>query len=142
MPLYFAYGSNLDRPAMAGRCPRSRPLGLARLRAHQFFIMHEGYASVRPVAGATAHGLVWDLADVDVAALDEYEEVDAGLYGRSVMQVEAASGPVDALVYRGSHSDVGVSRPGYMECVVAAAAACGLPPGYCLELRGWLPPAR
>ena len=33
MPLYFAYGSNMDVEAMARRCPRSKPLGLARLDA-------------------------------------------------------------------------------------------------------------
>ena len=30
MPLYFAYGANMDRAAMAERCPRSTPLGLVR----------------------------------------------------------------------------------------------------------------
>ncbi|HEY6732614.1 MAG TPA: gamma-glutamylcyclotransferase, partial [Roseiarcus sp.] len=28
MPLYFAYGSNMDVAAMARRCPRSKALGL------------------------------------------------------------------------------------------------------------------
>ena len=46
MPLYFAYGSNMDRAAMALRCPASKPLGLARLMRHRFFIMASGYASV------------------------------------------------------------------------------------------------
>ncbi len=31
MPLYFAYGANMDVAAMAKRCPSSKPLGLARL---------------------------------------------------------------------------------------------------------------
>ena len=26
MPLYFAYGANMDVEAMARRCPRSKPL--------------------------------------------------------------------------------------------------------------------
>jgi len=31
MPLYFAYGANMDRAAMAVRYPRSKPLGIAAL---------------------------------------------------------------------------------------------------------------
>ena len=46
MPLYFAYGSNMDRTAMLARCPHSRPVGPARLMRHRFFVMDEGYASV------------------------------------------------------------------------------------------------
>ncbi|RYE82539.1 MAG: gamma-glutamylcyclotransferase, partial [Hyphomicrobiales bacterium] len=36
MPLYFAYGANMDIAAMRERCPRSTPLGLARLPRHRF----------------------------------------------------------------------------------------------------------
>ncbi|MEN9708785.1 MAG: hypothetical protein RIQ68_1193, partial [Pseudomonadota bacterium] len=46
MPLYFAYGSNMDVKAMAERCPRSTALGPARLARHRFFIMDSGWASV------------------------------------------------------------------------------------------------
>ena len=31
MPLYFAYGSNMDVEGMTRRCPRAKPLGRARL---------------------------------------------------------------------------------------------------------------
>lgn len=41
MPLYFAYGSNMDREAMRVRCPNSRALGRARLARHRFFIMSQ-----------------------------------------------------------------------------------------------------
>jgi hypothetical protein len=35
VPLYFAYGSNMDRAAMARRCPASRVIGLGRLNRHR-----------------------------------------------------------------------------------------------------------
>jgi len=41
MPLYFSYGSNMDVAGMAARCPRSKPLGLARLAHHRLAIMRE-----------------------------------------------------------------------------------------------------
>ena len=139
MPPYFAYGSNLDRTAMAVRCPAPRLLGRARLSGHRFFIMVGGYASIRPEPKACVHGLLWNLAAADGPALDDYEEVDAGLYRRVMLPVEAASGTVEALVYQGLRETAGASRPGYMEAIVAAAKACGLPPEHCAELRGWLP---
>ncbi len=43
MPLYFAYGANMDVEDMARRCPRSRPLGVARLMRHRLAIMREGW---------------------------------------------------------------------------------------------------
>ena len=46
MPLYFAYGSNMDEAAMRARCPKSRAVGLARLARHRFALMADGYATV------------------------------------------------------------------------------------------------
>lgn len=139
MPLYFAYGANLDQIAMSSRCPGARPLGPARLEAHQFFVMAEGYASVRPAGDTTVHGLLWRIENVHLPALDEYEEVASGLYDRATVDVVGAAGRVPALIYLGRSRAEGVPRPGYQETVVAAARACGLPSGYCAELRRWLP---
>ncbi|HEX8418365.1 MAG TPA: gamma-glutamylcyclotransferase, partial [Methylobacterium sp.] len=35
MPLYFAYGANMDAGAMALRCPASRLIGQGRLHRHR-----------------------------------------------------------------------------------------------------------
>ena len=43
MPLYFAYGSNMNVDAMARRCPRSKALGLARLERRRLAVMREGW---------------------------------------------------------------------------------------------------
>ena len=134
MPLYFAYGSNMDRAAMAHRCPRSKPLGLARLMGHRFVILQEGYASVERGQGAV-HGLLFDLALSDVAALDRYEAVGQGLYTKRVQGViRQPGGPVRALVYLGRSASGGVPRPGYMAAVVAAAREIGLPGDYVASL--------
>ena len=60
MPLYFAYGSNMDVAAMASRCPHSRPVGPARLMRHRFLVTSDGYASVQRDPAATVWGLLWD----------------------------------------------------------------------------------
>jgi hypothetical protein len=134
MPLYFAYGSNMDRDAMARRCPASKPLGLARLPRHRFVIMREGYASVVRDPRREVLGMLWDLALADVPALDRYEGVAGGLYTKVHQAVIGLAGSRRALVYVGRDPGPGVPRPGYMETVVAAGRKAGLPEAYLREL--------
>lgn len=135
MPLYFAYGANMDREAMARRCPGSRALGTARLARHRFIITRDGYASVLRDPRATVHGVVWDLALSDVAALDKFEEVDRGLYVKLNQPVVTETGPRRALVYVGTSAQAGNPRPGYLEDVLASAESWNLPAGYVQELK-------
>src|SRR5215203_7027199 len=93
MPPYFAYGSNMDHAAMAERCPASRPLGIARLPRHRFFIAREGYASVARDPRRTVWGVLWDLALANMSALDRYECV------ASRQPVLSQRGPRRALIY-------------------------------------------
>ena len=125
MPLYFAYGSNIDREAMARRCPRSKALGPARLLRHRLAVMREGFLTVVRAPRGAVHGLLWDLAFADVPALDRYEGL--GLYAKVVQPVVTASGAKRALVYVGANAGPGVAKPDYMASVIAAAQAAGLP---------------
>lgn len=139
MPLYFAYGSNMDQAAMAQRCPASRPVGIGRLMRHRFFVFEGGYASVVRDPQRAVWGMVWDLALSDVPALDRYESISTGLYTKAVQPVVTAQGPRRAVVYIGSSSKPGTPKPGYMESVVEAAIHAGLPEDYIKSLSLWLP---
>jgi gamma-glutamylcyclotransferase (GGCT)/AIG2-like uncharacterized protein YtfP len=131
VPLYFAYGSNMDAVAMARRCPASRPLGLARLARHRFAILQAGYATIVRDPSATVHGVLYDLALADVPALDRYEDIARGLYRKLTQPVlRKEGGPVRALVYIGAGPSGGQPKPAYMEAVIAAAQAAGLPASY------------
>jgi gamma-glutamylcyclotransferase (GGCT)/AIG2-like uncharacterized protein YtfP len=142
MPLYFAYGSNMDRDAMAQRCPASKPVGVARLMRHRFIIFEGGYASVVRDPQRTVWGLLWDLALADMPALDRYESLSTGLYTKVIQPVVTAQGPRRAVVYVGRSAKPGVPKPGYMESVVEAAAKAGLPRDYVQSLGRWLPNAQ
>jgi hypothetical protein len=142
MPLYFAYGSNMERDPMAGRCPHSQPLGLARLARHRFIVSVDGYASVVRDPRRVVWGVLWDLALADVPALDRYESLSTGLYTKVVQPVLTGKGPRQAVVYVGRSAKPGSPKPGYMEGVVEAAVHAGLPEGYIRELKGWLPQSR
>lgn len=137
MPFYFAYGANLDVTAMAGRCPKARPVGVARLMNFRFLIMRDGVASVQREQGAVVHGLLWSLQPSDVAPLDVFEDVAAGLYTKTIQPVLKPVGSTLAFLYLGHTTEPGVPLPGYLEAVADAAEAIGLPAAYCRSLRAW-----
>jgi gamma-glutamylcyclotransferase (GGCT)/AIG2-like uncharacterized protein YtfP len=134
MPLYFAYGANMDVAAMAKRCPSSKPVGLARLPRHRWIISTDGYANVVRDPRRVVHGMLWELALSDVPVLDRFEDVPR-LYRKVNQPVISTSGIRRALVYVGRASEAGRPRPGYVDDVVRAAEAVGLPAAYVAEMR-------
>ena len=130
----------MDVKAMAERCPRSTPLGLARLARHRFFIMESGWASVCADPRRDVHGVLWDLALSDVRVLDHYEEIRSGLYKKITQPVLRGGGAsARALVYVGGSLKAGVPQPGYMDQVIAAAQDWSLPENYLRELQSFVP---
>ena len=127
MPLYFAYGSNMDVSAMARRCPRSKALSLARLERYRLQVMREGWLTAVRDPRSAVHGVLWDLALSDVAALDRYEGAPQGLYAKLTQAVLAERGPKQAIVYFGANAGPGTARPAYIAEVIAAARSWPLP---------------
>jgi hypothetical protein len=127
VPLYFAYGSNMDVGAMASRCPRSKALGPARLPRHRLAVMREGWLTASRDARGEVHGVLWDVAFADVTALDRHEGLAGGLYVKVSQPVIAASGPKRALIYFGANSGPGVAQAKYIADVLKAARAWSLP---------------
>ncbi len=131
MPLYFAYGANMNSAAMRQRTPNSRVLGRARLARHRFFIMKSGYASVKHDPHAEVHGVLYDLALSDVPALDRYEEVGRGLYTKAVQPVlRHGAQPVRALVYLGAETSEGRPTAAYLDAILKGAKENDLPADY------------
>lgn len=140
MPLYFAYGSNMDETALRGRCPKAQAIGPARLARHRFVIMANGWASVVRDPTSDVHGVLFDLALSDIPPLDRYEDVGHGLYRKEVQPVvRKDGGPCRALIYFGTEPKLGgASPPGYVESIVAAAEAADLPTAYVAMLQGFV----
>lgn len=144
MPLYFAYGSNMDEAALRTRCAKARLIGNARLPRHRFVLMANGYASVRRDPGAEVHGVLFDLALSDVRPLDRYEEIARGLYTKAMQPVVRQGGqPCRALIYFGTDPATGgIPAPGYMESIAAAARTAMLPPAYIAMLENFIQAGR
>ena len=129
MPLYFAYGANMNVSAMARRCPRSKPLGLARLVRHRLAVMREGWLTVARDPRSAVYGVLWDLALADVAALDRFEGMAQGLYAKLSQPVVAERGARQAIVYIGANAGPGAARLEYIAEIIASARSWPLPAG-------------
>jgi hypothetical protein len=127
MPLYFAYGSNMDVEAMARRCPRAKPLGLARLARHQLAVMREGWLTAARDPKNDVHGVLWDVNFADMRALDQHEQLASGLYSKALQPVIGERGAKQALVYFGANVGPGVAAADYIAGVLAAARNWKLP---------------
>ncbi|TCR62064.1 gamma-glutamylcyclotransferase family protein [Bosea sp. BK604] len=138
MPLYFAYGLNMDITGMAQRCPNSRALGLARLPRHRFIVTSDGYASVIRDPRETVHGVLWDCSLGDIRTLDKFEDIASGLYVKINQPVIVQGGAKRALVYVGRSGSIGKARPGYMETVIASAKDWALPETYVAAMNRFL----
>jgi hypothetical protein len=148
----FAYGSHLDSETMRRDCPRHRVVGLASLADHTLGFPRfspqwgGGVASPQLAHGRTVWGVVYDLDDDDVAALDRLQgwvgpQNQHNLCDRDLAAVELTR-PDDGSIPRRVRALLYVARPynpspptaAYMETVLRGARHHGLPEDYLAEL--------
>ena len=107
---YFAYGSNLDVDQMRARCPDHAVVGLAVLSNHRIGFplfsnaWASGVAGLIPSHGEKVWGVVYELSESDLAALDGHEGWKGpanqhNLYERETVTVEVVR-PDDGSVPR------------------------------------------
>jgi len=137
MTLYFAYGSNLNRAAMQGRCPAAHAIGPALLAGYRFFVGIDGWGSVKPSPGGIVHGVLWRLTPRDIAALHAYEQLHKGLYDVRHIGVRKGAGRVPAMIYLLRRRAYGRPKPGYVEMIAAAARGWKLPEPYIRSVERW-----
>ena len=136
--LYFAYGSNMDATQMRDRCSDAKLEGVASIENRRFVINTRGVATIIWSSGSRVFGLLWIISEQDELSLDGYEGIKWGTYTKETITVERESGVmVEALVYVARDSAEGSPRSGYIEGIVAAAKANGIPDEFVEELMKW-----
>ena len=98
---YIAYGSNLNLPQMAFRCPTAEVAGKSELKGYELLFRggrRGTFATVEPKDGSSVPVLLWKIQETDEAALDYYEGYPH-LYEKQMMEVELDGKPVSAMVY-------------------------------------------
>ena len=137
MTLYFAYGSNMNRAAMARRCPARAPrAGDARrlpvLRRHRRLGLGQACSPASSV-----HGVLWRLTARDIAALHAYELLHQGLYDVRHLPVRRGAQRRTAMIYLLRRRAPGKPKPGYVEMIAASARAWNLPERYIRSVERW-----
>ena len=74
--LYIAYGSNLNLPQMAQRCPTAKVVGASEIKDYALVFRggrNGAVATIEPCEGSSVPVLLWKITPKDEAALDIYE---------------------------------------------------------------------
>lgn len=99
--IYIAYGSNLNLPQMAQRCPTAKVLGATEIKDYELLFRGSrtgSYATVEPCQGKSVPVLLWAVGKKDELALDRYEGYPT-FYEKESMSVVMDGQSVDAFVY-------------------------------------------
>ncbi len=135
--LYFAYASNMNHAQMAKRCLGYRFVEAAALEGHKF--VYDGHSdarfgSVGNIVQESRDDVVWgglfEITDMHLAALDEYEDYPK-MYKRKEVNVITMEGElVSAVTYYKAPEEQSVPSDEYRGIVLQGAADCGLPGRY------------
>jgi gamma-glutamylcyclotransferase (GGCT)/AIG2-like uncharacterized protein YtfP len=138
---YFAYGSNMDWQQMQRRCPSAKFVCVARLADYQLAIgrhsrlRHCGTATIAAQSGSEVCGIVYDVSDEDLLALDAFEDG----YRRELVSVTAlndGNAPLQVLVYIAEkEANVPLPNPGYKQHMLDGARHWRLPLFYLAMLE-------
>lgn len=99
--LYIAYGSNLNLPQMAFRCPTAKVVGASEIKDYELLFRggrKSSVATVEPLKGSNIPVLLWKLKERDLQSLDRYEGFPS-FYRKEVLEVELRGKTVPAMVY-------------------------------------------
>ena len=134
--LYFSYGANMDASHMAECCPEARRIGAAVLPGHAFAIAAQGYGRAAPAPGQDLPGVLGELTETDVAALDRFEGIPDGMYRQDTTEVRDADGRMRrAMLYQPTDPSPGTPRPGYLERIIVVGQELALPAAHLDHLR-------
>ena len=129
--LYIAYGSNLNLPQMAYRCPTAEVVGKSELKDSELLFRGArkgAVATVEQKEGSSVPVLLWRIRDMDEAALDRYEGYPF-LYDKQMMDVELDGNTVSAMVYVMTPGhEFGVPSDFYVDTILEGYETAGFDP--------------
>ena len=141
MPLYAAYGSNLDPARMGERCPHSPLQGTGWLVGWRLTFGGEEHgwdgALVTIVQDPFEQVFVavYDVSAEDADALDHWESADTGLYRRTRVRVNTLTGEQVAWTYVLDAYEGGLPSAGSLGLIADAAESADAPADYVAALR-------
>ncbi len=146
--LYFAHGSNIDRPQMRVCCPGAELIVPARLHDYRLCfprwskVRNSSVAGIEPAKGEIAWGVLYEVSPLDLKRLDVIEGYaegrDAALNAANRLSVRVER-PDGLTVAAETHVAVptavpGRPSPGYLLVLARAAKALEFPEDYIVKL--------
>ena len=141
MPLYAAYGSNLDPARMGERCPHSPLRGVGWLTGWRLTFGGEDLGWDGALATLVEDPLhqvfvaLYDVTAEDESRLDEWEGGSLLLYRKVRVRVDTLEGDRLVWVYVLDAYEGGLPSASYLGVLAEAAQAAGAPDDYVAELR-------
>ncbi|MGZ4495025.1 MAG: gamma-glutamylcyclotransferase family protein [Nocardioides sp.] len=141
MPLYAAYGSNLDPARMSERCPHSPLQTTGWLEGWRLTFGGEdlgwdgALATIVQDTFEQVFVAIYDVTDEDATLLDSWESADSGLYRRTKVRVSTLVGEEVAWTYVLDAYEGGLPSAIYPGTRADAAEAADAPADYVSALR-------
>ena len=141
MPLYAAYGSNMDPHRMVERCPHSPLRSTGWLIGWRLTFGGEDHGWDGALATVVEDPLeqvfvaVYDVTEEDEASLDRWESADSGLYLKTRVRVSTLLGEQLAWTYLLDAYEGGLPSASYLGIIAEAAQAADAPDDYVAALR-------
>ena len=146
MPIYAAYGSNMDPEQMLERCPHSPMSGTGWLEGWRLTFSGEdigwegALATVVEDAGQRVFVVLYDVPGEDEVRLDRWEGSELGIHRKIRVRInttdgDAADKPVLAWLYVLDAYEGGLPSARYLGVMADAAEKAGAPEDYVLGLR-------
>lgn len=141
VPLYAAYGSNMDPAQMTRRAPHSPVAGTGWLMDWRLTFGGEDYgwegalATIVEEPGSQVFAVLYDVSPEDERELDRWEGSELGMHKKLRLRVQTLDGPVLAWMYVLDAYEGGLPSARYLGVVADAAEAAGAPTEYVEKLR-------
>ncbi|MEC3981582.1 gamma-glutamylcyclotransferase [Amycolatopsis sp. H20-H5] len=140
MPLYAAYGSNMEPAQMLGRAPHSPMAGTGWLEGWRLTFGGEdlgwegALATIVEDPGSRVFVVLYDVT-ADEDGLDRWEGGELGMHTKLRLRVQTMDGSVLAWLYVLDAYEGGLPSARYLGVLADAAEAAGAPADYVEALR-------
>jgi gamma-glutamylcyclotransferase (GGCT)/AIG2-like uncharacterized protein YtfP len=142
VPLYAAFGSNMDPRRMGARCPHSPLRSTGWLVGWRLTFGGEEHGWDGALATIVEDPLeqvfvaTYDVSGDDESRLDVLESADTGLYRKTRVRVSTMLGEQLAWTYVLDAYEGGLPSASYLGILAEAAQAADAPEDYVVALRG------
>lgn len=133
----FGYGFFLNQRIVRSFCPDASFFGIAHYDNRRFAVDAQGYLTLRPRAGHRTYGVIWQVPDVSVYALDLRLSVPR-LYDRIGAFARTLQGQLCISEFLATRDQgTGCLEKRALEFILRAARRWEFPSDYLSEIESW-----